>query len=69
MTDYKLYYIKKKYSLHKKKYAQKSKMPDYSFGILFVRERGCDRSVVFSTNKTDRHDKTESGVKHHNPNP
>ena len=22
-----------------------------------------------STNKTDSHDKTESGVKHHNPNP
>ena len=35
----------------------------------------CDRSVVlseysgFSTNKTDSHDKTESGNKHHNPNP
>jgi hypothetical protein len=22
-----------------------------------------------SINKTDRHDKTESGIKHHNPNP
>ena len=36
----------------------------------------CGGSVVFSgyqpvssTNKTDRHDITESGVKHHNPNP
>jgi hypothetical protein len=28
-----------------------------------------DRSVVFSTNKTDRHDVAESGVKYHNPNP
>jgi hypothetical protein len=32
----------------------------------------CDRSVVFSTNKTDCHDITEnniveSGIKHHNP--
>ena len=30
----------------------------------------CGRSVVFSTNKTDRHNKwniVESGIKHHNP--
>ena len=41
------------------------------YEIKFVSD--LHRSVVFSTNKTDRHDKTEifceSGVKHHNPNP